>query len=55
MYTDCSQYDLVDLRSLCDRVLLQQLSPQNAASILLLADTYHSLALKSQVMTVAVS
>lgn len=48
------RYDLEDLKLLCDKVLLQQLSAQNAASILLLADTYHSMKLKEEVMKFAV-
>jgi hypothetical protein len=36
-------------------VLLTQLTPQNAASILLLADTYHSVALKQSVVNLAVA
>jgi len=55
LLAQADKYDLTDLRSLCDKVLLQQLTPHNAASILLLSDTYHSLALKSQVMALAVS
>lgn len=49
------KYDLEDLRVLCDTTFLQQLSAQNAASILHVADTYHSLKLKAEVMSFAVT
>eukprot|EP01111_Echinosteliopsis_oligospora_P000237 TRINITY_DN10212_c0_g1_i1.p1 TRINITY_DN10212_c0_g1~~TRINITY_DN10212_c0_g1_i1.p1 ORF type:complete len:360 (-),score=81.50 TRINITY_DN10212_c0_g1_i1:89-1168(-) len=49
------KYDVEDLKALCDTTLLDQLTPQSACHILLLADAYHSVRLKEAVLNFAAS
>jgi len=48
------QYDVEDLRTLCQKTLMDQLTPENALSLLVIADTHHSAKLKAAVTEFAI-